>query len=471
MDWRQISELRKSGRLDEAYVTAQRLLDGGNEDVRVRQAMGWVLYERAREVVRSEGEALTPGDQRRLQAIVAELVSLDLPKADMLHSRLLALIVRKRGGDEIALALVARNGKTHFQDEDWDRRIYQGEYHEPFAETLARSLGKAVVERRQTAAARPILEIIDEVLAKANCMRPEWLHYRRGQILLLLGEPDAAAASLKKVLRLKPNEYWAWSALAEVYEELEPSFAAGYYAKALTLPSKKELLVNVFERFARAVARGTDYELASWAAHQALTARKRAGYSIPQTLIQLVSEDWMAEPPPGFDAMTRVRRLAAIAEDHAWEEAEAVRATYLSTFVSRKGSELAKLAVVSTEGSTVVVVPVRFLRSVQPSPGEPLKIRGVCEGGRLRVDAVSRDDGRERWDMLDRVRGVVVSHDLEDRTTTVKLEGSGHVTVRHDSIPGVAGIPEGVALDLLVTRDRSSLIAYSAVTAEGAPET
>src|SRR5690554_8216491 len=100
MDWRQISELRKSGRLDEAYVTAQRLLDGGNEDVRVRQAMGWVLYERAREVVRSEGEALTPGEQRRLQAIVAELVSLDLPKADMLHSRLLALIVRKRGGDE-----------------------------------------------------------------------------------------------------------------------------------------------------------------------------------------------------------------------------------------------------------------------------------------------------------------------------------------------------------------------------------
>lgn len=460
MDWRYVTDLRKSGKLDEAMSVGQGLLARHPEDSRLRQAVGWVLYDRAKQIIGHAESLIDAGRAARLRQVLDEYARLDPDVPDLLHSRLIALLVKAEGGEDLAADLLTSYGDFPFTSDDYERSEYSGRQMEPLAETVARALGKAAVKRENESFSLVVLNIVDHVLAKANCIQPEWLHYRRGQILAGLGRNGEAAAALGLVLRRKRGDGWAWSACAAAFEEEAPEFAMAYLAKALTLPSKPEMLVNTYERFAVLAAAQGDHDLACWAATTAVETRKKAGFSIPSSLEKLLGEAWYEKPQAGLDISDRLRSLARVAEEHADGIADQVSVTFLEYFTSPKGSKLAKVARRVDQESFVDVIPRRLLSSLEPLPGDPLIVLGETDGFHLRADRVSMSEDRAKWDALDEVEGVLVSHDMIGGTSLVDLPGTGQRYLDHAGLPELRRLAVGQRFVLHVARDMGSLRAF-----------
>jgi hypothetical protein len=104
MTFQEINNLRKQGKLEEAYRLAREALQNAPEDLWLNRATGWVLYDLIKRelqtVSESEGEAETTGEEssvdlQRVQRYFAEFRKLQLPLDEtMIRSQMLRLAAK-----------------------------------------------------------------------------------------------------------------------------------------------------------------------------------------------------------------------------------------------------------------------------------------------------------------------------------------------------------------------------------------
>lgn len=74
-----------------------------------------------------------------------------------------------------------------------------------------------------------------------------WMPYYYGQALITAGQKAQARESMLKLVKTKPQEFWAWDTLADTFVDSQDQMLA-CYCKALTCPSPREYTVNVHRK-------------------------------------------------------------------------------------------------------------------------------------------------------------------------------------------------------------------------------
>lgn len=146
--------------------------------------------------------------------------------------------------------------------------------------------GDTVFDKEKAAAFLPLL---DDVVEKY----PQFQYpaYYLAKLLLALGETDDMLAPLIPFARRKRNEFWVWEILAEAFpNDPEKEFAC--YCKGLSCPSPPEMVVNLRQKMAEILIAKHLWNEAKTEIELLVDARTEHGFRIPDQVIAWQSQPW-----------------------------------------------------------------------------------------------------------------------------------------------------------------------------------
>jgi len=389
----EIKDLRKSGRLDEAYTRGKELLNNHPEDRFIRKEFGWVLYGKVKKFVERANQSQasqTDISANKLREILGEYYKLKLSRPDLLFSLLLSQTLRFPGKLNFLPDFMIWAGIDSFSQEDFETSTgNDDQVFESLVEKTARKVGSIAneltiedypnIQKLQDFA----ITLIDHALKKTKVQKPEWLNYRKALLLKNLGRSEEAQSLLISFVQQKRGDFWAWHALAKVIETSDPALALGLCSKACLTCKDLNFGVSVFEDLSRLAAFQEEKQLAKWSAEQAFTIRSNNGWKIPQSLRNLLNTSWYSHAESLSNPQEKLLRVAAGAERIIWADCPKYNANYLGTFLTKNEKKMVKLGLLSNAESQELVSPERgLLNNLNLVFGDPV--------------AVTLDESRER---------------------------------------------------------------------------
>lgn len=408
----EINNLRKSGRIDEAYSRGYELLKQHPNDRNLLNSVGWVLYEKVKKLVEvaNKSQAIdTEASVSKLREILTEYYKLKLNRPDLLFSRLLVQILRFPKQVNFLPKFIKWAGLDSFQAQDFQVSSgNDGKVYESLVEKTAREVGKIACELtvQDYSDLRELqnfaIKLIDFALSRTQVQKPEWLNYRKALLLHRLGRSLEAQKLLVSFVKQKRSDYWAWHALAKVVETSDPQLALALCAKACLTCRDENFGVSVFEDLGRIAANRGQSKVAKWATDRAFTIRNNNGWKIPQSLRNLLTASWYdrAENLSNWEQV--LENIAADAEKVIWKSCPRFYANYLDKFSAKTGKVMVKFAVNSSHtGAEEVVSPERgMLKNLNLRVGEPVTVTVDKNGDRLTVVAVEKRESGKLFDIM-----------------------------------------------------------------------
>jgi tetratricopeptide (TPR) repeat protein len=322
MTFREIDNLRKQGRLEEAYRLARQALENAPEDLWLKRGMGWVLYDlikRELREVHEEEEVEQLADTvnvnlRRVHRYFTEFRQLSLPLEDnVIRSQMLRLAVQaQKAGWKGFLDFVEWWGLEHLASEDWEpSQTEDGRELPCLALRVLYALGRVLRSLPpQDSRVTWILEHLQEGL---SCyLDDQWLLRSKGFALAKLARFNEAREVMIQVLRKNPGEWWRWREMGELLEADDPEQAIMCYYHACTLERDKGKLVGVYLRLAQLLAAQARYDEAAWCAERARATRESRGWRIPQELQELLDTDWFCTHRNAPEPQIHTERFATL---------------------------------------------------------------------------------------------------------------------------------------------------------------
>ena len=218
------------------------------EDTRWRESVGWSV---CRFLLRHKPETLPLGP---LAEVIRQGRAFIPTEPGLLRSIWWKALLRHTATGIDWLGLFAQHGwEDGFRTEDEQPETYNdGKTTEPRSvRPLVEGVVQAVVRQLLQAVVLP-----DEVaapwlnrLADLTGRHPDWdyLPYYHARLLLRLDRATEAMQVFLPFARLKKNDFWVWSLLAEL---VTPEQVAACYARALTLNTPESFLVKVRQKMA-----------------------------------------------------------------------------------------------------------------------------------------------------------------------------------------------------------------------------
>lgn len=381
----EITNLRKSGKLNEAYTRGQELLGEYPNDNYIKNSFGWVLYEKLKESVEEANQSQSAhkyNSASKLREILVEYYKLNLSRPDLLFSLLLSQTLRFSGDLKFLPKFMVWAGTDSFRQEDLETSTSNnGQVFESLVEKVAREVGKISSELtiEDYSDVRELqnfaVTFIDYALERAIVKKPEWLIYRKALLLKNLGKPDEAQSLLIHFVKQKRGDFWAWHALAKVIENSDPAVALALCSKAYLTCKDLNFGVSLFEDLSRLAASQDEKQLAKWSAEQAFTIRNNNGWKIPQSLRNLLSTSWYSHNESVPNPQDKLLRIAASAEKIIWASCPKYNANYLGTFLTKNEKKMVKFGLLSNGESEELVSPERgLLNSLSLTFGEPVTV-------------------------------------------------------------------------------------------------
>lgn len=145
----------------------------------------------------------------------------------------------------------------------------------------------AILDKEKVLAFMPSLDqIIEE--------HPEYQYppYFKAKLLLSLGdEKENMLAALLPFAKKKRNDFWVWEILAEAFsDDKEKVFA--FYCRALSCNSPEEMLVKLRQKMAALFVQGELYNEAKTEIEFLVKARTENEWNIPNEVVKWQSQEW-----------------------------------------------------------------------------------------------------------------------------------------------------------------------------------
>lgn len=329
-DSREVFQLRKEQRLDEALSKARAGFKDAPRDIWMQRAYGWVLYDLLKHEIDAfeyqKVSAAYLGD--RLDNFFGEYSRFGKNIApDLLHSQMLNLALKGSRSWPRFLAFARWWDSESFRDED--RQPYQhpdGREMPSLALRYAYAVGREAMH--QASSADPgLIQWADSRVDAALEQIPndQWLHYYKSQLLLHGGRADQALEHLFPVLRRQPRAAWAWSLLGHIQEPKDPGQAIICYQHAAQLAHQQQEVAKTRISLAKLLRARGETAQAAVQVRKSLEYRVSNNYKVPADLAELANSQWYrdlaqrTDLPPEPDVASQAREILAAGQRAALE--------------------------------------------------------------------------------------------------------------------------------------------------------
>lgn len=349
MPFNDISKLRKSGRLNEAYQMASVKLSQMPDDIWAQRAMAWVLYDYAKKNATFENqekftkciaqiggmsfaadetmfwESVTwlvrsmiatvernrdhqPGFFSSLFAVIRPL---PLPKPTEAYSALLQTTLRLKIEWLQYPDFCQWWGLDNLRPEDYKpQQTENGNRILSLAERVFMAYTKALLSQNRH---DDLVEWEPQLSKLANDNSSYiYLPYYLAKVRLSIGNAEQVLQSMKAFVRKKRGEFWVWELLGDASSDPDEQFC--FYAKAMTCKTKDEMIVALREKVAYQLVARKQYDEARYELDRILATRRQHQWSIPFKLQQLTAESWYLQSSSSTDIFLFYKPFAEKAE-------------------------------------------------------------------------------------------------------------------------------------------------------------
>lgn len=292
-----VTELRKSGRLEEAYRLGKSLHAERPNDIWTTRDFAWVLYDcmkryrdeaspyyrnidvyvislRQARGLRLDDDETMFFDQASknlknvvwdlkergsfalsdLQKLLSEVVQWDSRSPLLLRKTISYFLKGLESDPNGVVTLMTWWGLDKFTEEDFERREVNDRRIWSFAEEATHRYLKALSAKDQYGNLRyderflsGVVATAKQLVADPRCEDWEWPNKSLGDLLMAMGRDDEAVAFLATVVLAKPRESWSWHAFGKALERADHDAYVSCLFKGLSLSRDTKMSLSLHE--------------------------------------------------------------------------------------------------------------------------------------------------------------------------------------------------------------------------------
>ncbi len=324
--FQEINVLRKEGKLDDAFHLATSSMEVNPDDLWLKRALGWVVYEylnrsvSAKDFVlylkwmRSFVDLRVDEEENMLwdsvlwstRKLLAEVEAKDI-FYDELLSLLRNMTFRQCGKAysavlSAALKLDGKWNNLHLFMEWWDLknmgeedfkevRLDDGRKMMSLAERAVICYSKYLLRNGFSEQVDSFIPYLQDIVdSRKDLLYPP---YYLAKLYLKKGDGESAFELLKKFAKSKPGDFWVWQLLSETQSEDEMKMS--FLCRALMCRGKEDMLVALREQASSIFSKLGYCPEAKYEALKAIETRKSRGWSMTNGLRDLQVEKWFMQ--------------------------------------------------------------------------------------------------------------------------------------------------------------------------------
>ena len=316
-----INQLRKAGRLDEAWNVGCPAVQENPQDSYLKGAFFWVCYAYMKQVqgkISERGKANgnflpNQAEADRINFLLDWINWLAIPPGGYEHRSLLLTCQKNLEAFPKLVILLFSCRQSLY--ETGDKAPYQSDRGESpsLMLTFARKVANCWLnnnEARQIGLAE-LRQFFSQVRRETGDRQHKlWLDYDEAKCLVAAGDLPEARAFIIPVLRNRQSESWAWGALAATYTHENPETAISLYAHGLNHSHDEAFALRLLKEIAPLLASRGHTPQASMCIQRAVACYQNNGWNVKDDLLQLQRQPW-------FDRSVDISELSLFLKQQA----------------------------------------------------------------------------------------------------------------------------------------------------------
>lgn len=301
--FRTVTNLRKSGQLQEAWNVGFQALESNPQDAYLKGALFWVCYEFLKQQQeRITHRASSSGNHRptdfefeQIENLLQTIMNLDIPTGGLEYKMLLVQFRKNLEWFPTLIHCVLR----------LQGALFDHESKQPFRAEKGEVPSLMLSSTRQIASAwlrahkhwqidlQRVVELISLTKsAVADTKHLVWLDYDYAKCLIVTGQFEQARALILPILRKKTKESWAWGALAATYRSQDKALAIKFFAKGIVSAHDVTFSLRLLNGIVPLLVEHQRTAEASMCVKTALVTYQSNGWKVKPELAQLSQSAW-----------------------------------------------------------------------------------------------------------------------------------------------------------------------------------
>jgi len=366
MSFKEIKELRKQGKLDEALQMANQSLENDPENIWNKRAAGWVHYDYLKKYAKLDTfddfketllkikELELPEEEKMLfdncAWQIGSLVfsiqknnNVDYNKINDLFQIIQSFHFSKPSEAYTFIYKAFHKGYQNwskfiefanwwdfenFGEKDFLKEEYNGKKIMAIVEQAYIAYSKKLLGGEQINPLNQQIEVdenkiqifiphLDNIIDS----NPEYQYppYFKAKLLLALGNEENILSTFLPFAKQKRNDFWVWELIAEIFSEDEAiQFAC--YCKALSLKTPEDFLVKIREIFAEKLINKQMYEEAKTEIEKIIKTRKKHEWNISNKINNWINQEWYISCNSKNDNKELYNKHVKIAEEILYQD-------------------------------------------------------------------------------------------------------------------------------------------------------
>ena len=338
MSFKEVKELRKSGKLDEALTMATEDLEKEPDNIWNKRAAAWVYYDYLKKYSKPDSfdafkenllkikNLQLPEDEkmvfdnsawqiRRMVFALQKEKSVDYRKINELFDNIKKFHFTKPSEAYSLLYKAFHKGYQNwskylefadwwnfenFRSEDYLKEEFKGKKIMSIAEQAYIAYSKKLLEGepvdpfgQKRAIDKNKIHAFLPQLDKVINEHPEYQYppYFKAKLLLVLGNDENILSSFLPFAKQKRNDFWVWKLMAEIFpDDKEIQFAC--YCKALSLNTPEDYLVKLRQTFTEMLVEKQMYNEANIEIQKVAATIIKHKWNFSNQILQWIGQDW-----------------------------------------------------------------------------------------------------------------------------------------------------------------------------------
>ena len=353
---KQITNLRKSGKLNEAYQLGLESIKQNPEDIWIERAFSWTLYEflkqnknniyqytRTLEEIGSHDFDFTEhgmlfenivknirflGWELIKQNRVKELYTLFLGVSNLFGdkdffeaSTILQMFLRDFEKDKPKLIqLVDWFGFKRFSYGDYHEKVYEGKTQPSLVEKTINEYLKALVQKNSDGSLLGVEEQIEFAISQAKTLLEKydykWTPYQLSKLFIEIGRLEEGKEIFLPFAQKNSKQAYIWDHLAEFYKGISNDLYYACIFKALTLPNKIEFTLNLRRKALEYFVNiSEDYPAAKYEIQLIHNCKAEHGWGLDEFVAEQTQQLWFGQTIASKSNASIYQKLSQKAED------------------------------------------------------------------------------------------------------------------------------------------------------------
>jgi|GEM_PF-325031 len=407
----QARKLSKDGKHQDAIQIYESLLRNGETSVDVQTSLGWEYFRMASNFLKQE-----PPNVGAVKSFLNRYLKLNIERPSMLHSSILSIADKLAKDEHLDMSSFGRIwGLNNFRSEDYER--YETDDGKSFSSLIEKVLLHATKHALNK-------QKLDELHYLEPYLKPLldsfhdnlWLKLNYARMLTRIGRSQEAVSFGIEVVKSKPNDFWTWDLLGEIYRSISPDVEFACYCKALLCSKDVKFTSKVKIKLAEMLIQKNEFEAAKHELDAIIQYKTQNGQKISEQLTQFQNDSWYLNTEKTHSNKEIYLKYAPKAEELLFNNLPFINGILGETFsLKNKRNQLKRKLYVETDAIPIEITILNSqLNLSNEKIGIPIEIKGEYDSeGRLQVYKVQHRELGEQWDIFQEQIAVVdhVNHE------------------------------------------------------------